>query len=169
MDNQTLFFREFFTETLYKVPDTQASNTKVTDNPAEISVSETIESKTLIFGDKRADLLLLFSYGSAEDFPPADKEFITKLLAALGLSWAKICWANTSTFNTLDQLLENFGGTRIVVFQSPCHLVPEDLENEKLTVLDGRKVIRTGTIVELEANIPRKKTLWKELQDMFGL
>jgi hypothetical protein len=166
MENQALFFREFFNETLYRVPDPK-TNLKGTDNTAQKEKSDSL----VLSGDKSADILLLFGYPGKTDIPAADKEVLSMMLKAVKLTWQKAAWLNMDTAQNFswENLMQAFGGTRMIVFRINSPMLPERCEEGKLTVIDGRKVLCTASIPELEENKSRKMLLWKGLQEMFGL
>lgn len=166
MENQALFLREFFNETLYRVPES-SSKLKGTDNNTQKEKTGSLN----ISGDKSADVLLLFSYTGKTDIPAADKEVLSLMLKAVKLSWAKVAWLNIESVSdfTWENILQAFGGTRVIVFQSGFSLLPEPCEEGKTTVIDGRKILCTVSIADLEENKSRKMLLWKGLQEMFGL
>src|SRR4051812_186695 len=92
MENQALFLREFFNETLYRISGTL--NSKGTD----ISVQNEKSDSLALSGDKSADVLLLFSYPGKNDIPAADREMLTAMLKAVRLTWQKVALLNMDEF-----------------------------------------------------------------------
>jgi hypothetical protein len=166
MENQALFLREFFNETLYHI-SAPATHLKGTDISAQKEKPDFLS----LSGNKSADILFLFAYAGKNDIPSADKEVLNLMLKAVHLSWPKIAWLNMDETSspTWENILQAFGGTRIIVFQSNCPILPETCEEGKVTIIDGRKILCTVPIQELEENKSRKMLLWKGLQEIFGL
>jgi hypothetical protein len=166
MENQALFLREFFNETLYRVSQ-PSSKPKGTDNNTQKAKPDSL----ILSGDKSADVLLLFSYQGKADIPAADRDVAGLMLKAVKLTWPKVAWLNMegASMLTWESLLQAFGGTRIIIFNMNTAMLPESCEEGKITVIDGRKILCTCTIPELEENKSRKMLLWKGLQEMFGL
>jgi hypothetical protein len=166
MENEALFLREFFNETLYRVTQS-ATNPKGTD----ILEQNEKPNSLPLSGDKSADVLLLFSYPGKKDIPAPDREVLTAMLKAVQLSWQKVAFLNMDEFPSLtwEQVLQSFGGTRLLVFQENAAVLPELCEEGKIMVIDGRKILCTAPMQILEENKSRKMMLWKGLQEMFGL
>ena len=142
-----------FTEKLYKVAEMDAADTGLTIN-------------------KQFDVVVLYD-GEADQLPNEEKNLLTNILKAIGLSIKKVNLLNINNLKGIgfSQLRKAYGQTRIIGFgisPTQLNLQIQTALYQKVEMM-GCQLLFANTLLEISKDTSKKKLLWGSLKAMFSV
>jgi hypothetical protein len=178
------FYREFFTENLFLVPEPASGTTPPTDStkgqPVKLPAPEVAEAimgdtpvakKFLVLGENRKGLVLLFSLPAAAFAALPGNVFLTKILAAIQHTPADVAYVNLEqnfAVNIFD-LGKETKVQQVVAFGSGLvDMAPGSKINlYKPAGIGQVPLLLADPLHHIENDVNRKKQLWSGLQSIF--
>jgi DNA polymerase III psi subunit len=172
-ESSPAFFRLFFNEGIYRVPETKKYDPAINSNP-EILSEKGSDYGTFIhfFEGKTAKTLLLFNYEGSEGIPAQDKIFLEQILRAAGLDFDSVSRLNTAALKgkfSWEDIALNSAADFIIAFGVAAQYMPSGIGEGQIYNIDDKRILYAAALNDLSANNLRKKLLWQGMKEIYGL
>lgn len=132
----------------------------------EESLSEESEPGLTYYGENKKKIAVLVDEANPDFMRSVSFEFLNKIMEAVKLSKHEYALVNLheNKQSTLEAISAELTPKHLIVFGQPNLL---NQENYKIGRVGDITTLQSDSLTEIQADVEKKKALWKVLQEMF--
>jgi hypothetical protein len=157
------FFQSLFPEGIYVIPE-EVKQTMRED------VDKTPDFELKYLGENKQKILILVEDPEAEFINERDKEFLSKVLGAVKLTFNDVALLNTYNNSdlTYSYLSDKINFRKLIIFgKEPNDLDDSSLVKYKIAIKIDVEILHADMLAEIQDDKNKKIKLWEELKKLF--